>query len=467
MYKECFNNLQQLGIKIKNDFFSLENINAPLLRGVNLLLQSIDAKGLKLTQKGFLPTKIVKNIVEVAATVSDERFLRMQTRFYEEENLSASMARVVCESLRLARVQKGQLLLTKKGSEFLALTLHERYIVLLNIMLGINIGYFDGHQEAICVHNSSVIMLQLLRDKGRDFRTSEVYSILLLDAYPTLEDGINELESFNYSEKDNLEIFSSIAETRLFDRLFLPLGLVDMQVAKYPDVAKFAKNELLDNLIDEMHAVNKELVLSKKLLKSFEDDIRNNKLEINLFEVIMYIFAQYTHTPSPPKKNVVDALMMKHSVLGTLRSSYESLYERLIESVITTYEEFTQLDGVGMQKDEMVNEYLHMIDTLVYLVNTPKPFATVQKLFILPAFIFDILKIYYGLNQLSQNFIIECSEAFDEEFAMDIGQLMMLLNQLEKDAKKLKKNKPNFEQGVKEFLQTYMMIVLELRSRQL
>lgn len=48
-----------------------------------------------------------------------------------------------------------------------------------------------------------------------------------------------------------------------------------------------------------------------------------------------------------------------------------------------------------------------------------------------------------------------------------IGQLILLLDQLEKDAKKLKKNRPNFEQGVKEFLQTYMMIVLELRSREL
>ena len=50
---------------------------------------------------------------------------------------------------------------------------------------------------------------------------------------------------------------------------------------------------------------------------------------------------------------------------------------------------------------------------------------------------------------------------------MDIAQLMLLLERLEKDAKKLKKSKPNFEQGVKEFIQTYLMIVLELRSREL
>ena len=467
MYQESLENLQKMGIKIKDEFFTLEVIDAPLLKGINVLLQSIDVKGLTLTAKGFLPTKVVKSIVEVAATTADQRFLSVQTRFYEEENLSANMARVVAESLKLIKVQKGKILLTKKGNEFLTLNSYEQYIVIFNIMLGINMGYFDRHQEAMCVHNSSLIMLQLLRDKESDFRTAEVYTAILLDAYPMLEDGIDELEILNYGEKDKFDIFASIAETRLFERLFLPLGLIEMQTAKYPQKDTFAKSELLNIFICEKHAINKDLVLSKKLVKNFQADIRNNKLEINLFEITMYLFAQYTYVPLPPKSSVVNALMLKHPVIGTLKSTYEDFYGTVIESVLATYEEFTQLDTVGASRDDLMKEYMHMIDTLFYLVNTPKPFNTVQDLYILPAFIFDILKLHYNLDQFAQDFIVECSKVFDEEFAMDIGQLMLLLNKLEKDAKKLKKNKPNFEQGIKEFLQTYMMIVLELRSREL
>ena len=466
MYQTSLKNLQNINLSIKDDFFSLESIQAPLLKGINLLLQSIDKKGLKLTAKGFLPTKVVKSIVEVAATESDKRYLSVQTRFYEEENLSANMARVVAETLKLIRVQKGKLFCTKKADEFLSLTQNEQYIVLLNIMLGINIGYFDGHQEARCVHNSSLIMLQLLRDKEKDFRTVEVYTALLLDSYPALDDDIDSLE-LDYGERDQLDIFVSIAETRLFERLYLPLGLVDMQTFKYPEQDKFEKSVLLDSLINELHAINKDLVLSKKLFKTLQDEIRRNKLDINLFEVTLYLFAQYTHTPNPPKTKVIENLMLKHPVIGTLKLSYEDVYERIIESVITTYEEFTQLDTVGAKRETLMEEYTHMIDTLLYLVNTPKPFNTVQKLHILPAFIFDILKLHHNIDYLSQDFILECSKEFDEEFAMDIGQLMLLFDKLEKDAKKLKKNKPNFEQGVKEFLQTFMMIVLELRSRSL
>jgi len=467
MYQNSLENLQKIGINIQDEFFSSEKLDAALLKGVNLLLQSIETKGLKLTQKGFLPTKVVKNIVEVAATISDQQFLRVQTRYYEEENLSANMARVIAESLKLIKVQKGKLLLTKKGNEFLTLTPHKQYIVLFNIMLGINIGYFDGHQEAMCVQNSSLIMLQLLRDKEGDFRTAEVYTAILLDAYPMLEDAIDELELLNYGEKDKLDVFVSIAETRLFERLFLPLGLIEMQVAKYPEVDKFVKSELLDIFIYEKHAINKDLVLSKKLVKSFQNEIKNNKLEINLFEVTMYLFAQYSHIPLPLKSSVVGLLMLKHPVIGPLKSSYEDFYGILIDSVISTYEEFTQLDTVGASRDNLMNEYMHMIDTLFYLVNTPKPFNTVQNLHILPAFIFDILKFHYSIDQLTQDFILKCSEVFDEEFAMDIGQLILLLRKLEKKSKKIKKNQLNFEEGVKEFLQVYVMIVLELRSREL
>ncbi len=101
------------------------------------------------------------------------------------------------------------------------------------------------------------------------------------------------------------------------------------------------------------------------------------------------------------------------------------------------------------------------------MVQTLKPFTTTQRLQIVPIFIFDILKLHHDIDYLQEDFILVLKEKFDEEFAMDIGNLMLLLEQLQKDAKKLKKNKPNFIQGVKEFIQSYFMIVLELRSRSL
>ena len=468
LYQTSLENLQALSVNIKDEFFTYKFENIPLLEGVNTLLNSIDAKGLKLTQKGFLPTKVVKSIVEVASTTADERFLKYQTRFYEEEHFSASLTRTVAEVLKLTRVQKGKLLLTKKGSEYLTFDRDQQYIILFNIMFGINLGYFDGHQEASCVHYSSLIMLQLLRDKNCDFRSVDVYTAILLESYPALDDDIELLELYDYGEKDQFDIFVSITELRLFERLFLSLGLIEMEKSKtYMEDGKYAKSELLDHLIEEKNAIKKELLFSKKIIKEFQDTIQTKNLEINLFEETFFLFAQFADVPTPPTEVVIENLMQKHPVIGTLRDDYENFYKQLIGSVLATYEEFTQLDTVGAKREDLVEEYMQMIDSCVQLVQTPKPFTTFQRLQIAPAFIFDILKLHHDIDYLQEDFILVLKEKFDEEFAMDVGKLMLLLEQLQKDAKKLKKNKPNFLQGVREFIQNYFMIVLELRSRSL
>ena len=169
MYKKSLENLEQIDIQIDEKFFTVEAIDAPLLRGVTTLLESIDEKkGVKLTARGFLPTKLVQAIVEVGVTESEKQFASLHKRFYEEEHLSAGMARVVAEVLEFVKLEKNKLLLTKKAQEFLSLSIHQRYIVLLNIMFGLNIGYFDRYQEAECVNRSDVIMLKFLREKRRE-----------------------------------------------------------------------------------------------------------------------------------------------------------------------------------------------------------------------------------------------------------------------------------------------------------
>ncbi len=468
LYQTSLNNLKKLNMDIEKEFFTYDFGKIPLLEGVNTLLKNIDTKGLKLTQKGFLPTKVVKSIVEVANTTAGERFLEHQTRYYEAEHFSASLTRVVADVLKLTKEQKGKLFITKKGNEYLALDKHQQYIVLFNIMLGINMGYFDNRQEAICVHNSSLIMLQLLRDKSRDFRTVDVYTAILLESYPMLDNEIEKLEPYGYIEKEPFDIYVSIAEIRLFKRLFLPLGLVEMKVGKsYTDSNKYAKSELLDNLIEAKHVIKKELVISKKIIKEFQETIGVKKLKIDLFEETLFLFAQFAYVPISPTNVVIENLMQKHSVLGTLKNDYEDFYKKLIESVLTTFEEFTQLDTVGAKRDDLVKEYMQMMEAFVKLVQTPKPFTTIQRLEIIPIFIFDILKLHYDIDFLQEDFILVLEKRFDKEFAMDVGNLMLLLQQLQKDAKKLKKNKPNFMQGIKEFIQVYFMIVFEIRSRSL
>lgn len=465
MYQASLSRLKNSGVNLNEAFFSTAFEDVPLLQGIVTLLNSIDSKGLKLTQKGFLPTKVVQSIVEVAATAAEQRFLKFQKRFYEEEHISAQMVRVTAEVIKLVKVQKGRLFLTKKAQEFLALSPHQRFIVLFDSMLDVNMGYFDAHQEALCVHGSSLIMLQLLRDKSHVFRTAEVYSALLIDLYPSLEEEIDTLDARGYGDDDAFDIFVDIVELRLFERLFLPLGLVEMRPAEdYRGEDTFAKSALLDLLIQEKNIINKELLFSKKLLRRFQDEIRQKGLRMDLFEESLFLFAQFAHIPVPPTDAVVDMLIRKHEVGGRLKQEYEQCYTQLIESVLTTYEAFMQLDTVGSKREDLLEAYTQMVDGFAKIVMEPKPFNTVKKLEILPLFVFDILKNQYRLDAQEEDVMSKIEQEFGEEFAMDMGHLLILLTQLKKDAKKLKKNKPFFQEGVKEFIQTYFIVVFELRG---
>ena len=72
-----------------------------------------------------------------------------------------------------------------------------------------------------------------------------------------------------------------------------------------------------------------------------------------------------------------------------------------------------------------MSEYTNTIKSLLDLVKSPKPFNTIKKIQILPAFILNILKLHYGLDMSTENFILECTNIFGKEFATDAGQLIM------------------------------------------
>ena len=60
LYQASLENLQALTLKIKDKFFTCELKNIQLLEGINTLLNTIDVKSLKLTQKGLKFVRVQK-----------------------------------------------------------------------------------------------------------------------------------------------------------------------------------------------------------------------------------------------------------------------------------------------------------------------------------------------------------------------------------------------------------------------
>ncbi len=461
MVKKAQEKLKELHLRIKSEFFFKSDIDAPLLRGMEILLKSIDKNGLKLTQAGFLPTKVVKEIMLNAHTPVEEQFLKLEKRFYEAENLSASMARILCQNLSLIKVQKGKLYLTRAGKKFLTLTTPERYIVLFADMFRLNQAYFDYFEEAPCVYESTIVLLQLIRDKERCFRDVDEYVQILLKEYPSIEERLDECI---VEEDDPYRAYVTIVETRLFERFYLPLGLIDIEMGeRYLDTKKYAKSKLLETLLEPVNEVNKEMVLNKKTIRQYQEWIKANKLDIDLFEVLMFLFVQFAPYPLPPKEVVIDMLIQKHKVIGTLEGMYRDFYENLIQSVIETINQYTQYEAINAN-DYLKKQYFELLDALASLVSSPKPFVTVKKISFVPMVFFDFLQAVLKIDPNDPDFLNRCEEKLGNEFVEDLSMFIMSHKELENLGKKLKKPKPAFINALKEFITAYLVVIFELRT---
>ncbi len=94
---DAYEQFDQINLKINPGFLDHSFVNPPVLREIKVLLEAIPEKGLKLTAKGNLPTKLVESITLTSPSLRAQKYLKWTKRFLEEEQLSAIRARTIVE----------------------------------------------------------------------------------------------------------------------------------------------------------------------------------------------------------------------------------------------------------------------------------------------------------------------------------------------------------------------------------
>jgi len=200
-------------IKINPDFLNNKQITAPILKQVDLLLDAVGDKGLKLTAKGNLPTKMVKEITLCCPTPTDGRFLKHTKRFLEEEQVPAMRARVVCEVGKLLEVSKGKIYFGSMAETYRSASQAEKFIYLIWQFGKVNLAYFDRMQETPIINGVSYVLMQIVRDRPEMFREANVYTAFLLDTLPRLADAVEkEIEPDFYFTEDSFDEFESMVK---------------------------------------------------------------------------------------------------------------------------------------------------------------------------------------------------------------------------------------------------------------
>ena len=221
-------------------------IRIPILNQINYLTDLIDKNGeIKLTEKGFLPTKIVSDLYK-QGFLKEEYIEKGIAKLYKEtDSLTVSLTRILIELAGLTKKRNGKLSLTKSSKKLLGdkeALLRQLFLTFTNKF---NWAYYDGYGDNQIGQMGYGFTLILLSKYGQTKRLDSFYAGKYFKAYPMLLDS---LELTNESIKDDASRCYSL---RVFDRFLDYFGLIRIEEEHkgFDSIKHITKTELFDRLI--------------------------------------------------------------------------------------------------------------------------------------------------------------------------------------------------------------------------
>ena len=184
----------------------------PLVRQTLFLLNTLNEKELKLTKLGWLPLKIVAETYRLGQPewIVEEYGAK---RYYEYEVGSVWMARIILELLGWIKTRKGVLSLTVKGRKAFSDIDAAANEILRFSLVGVGLHTFDAVEDDQIGNLGMAYSVWLLNKYGSKWHTGDFYQ----EEYQKV---------FNFPSAYN------IYETRVFNRLFYWLGIVEKRLNK-------------------------------------------------------------------------------------------------------------------------------------------------------------------------------------------------------------------------------------------
>lgn len=218
----------------------------PLLNQIRYLVNWLHDNGeIKLTAKGFLPTKIVADLYG-QGFMKDEFIDSGLFKLYKETDSDfIHLSRIMLEISGLVKKRNGKLSLTKASQKTIADNDALLRLLITTFANKLNWAYFDGFQEERIGQLGWGFSLILLAKYGHEKQLNSFYSQKYFRAFPTL---LKDLTPTYYSlDRYGAHCYS----TRTFDRFLEYFGLVHIEeVGKGVDsVTYISRTELFDRLI--------------------------------------------------------------------------------------------------------------------------------------------------------------------------------------------------------------------------
>ncbi len=212
----------------------------PILNQIKYLGKLLEEKEeIKLTQAGYLPPKIVKDIYQKGFL--QEEYLTLANLRKEEDSVTISLTKFLLELSGVTKKRNNKLSLTKKGQTLLSDNHKLLQEILSAYIYNFNWGYFDGYANEDIGKLGAGFSLILLTNYGNKKELDVFYAEKYFSAFANLLG--------NFSTKEDLEGLYSCYTLRTFQRFFEYFGFVKIEEGIMWDSKRsISKTKLFDKL---------------------------------------------------------------------------------------------------------------------------------------------------------------------------------------------------------------------------
>lgn len=219
----------------------------PIHNQIKYYLDLIKKTGeIKLTAKGFLPTKIVKDIY-AQGYLEESLFTSGTFQLYKEsDSMTVNLTRHLGELSGLTKKRNGKLSLTKKGEKITSDNFELFNLIFKTITTRFNWSYYDGYGDNQIGQLGFGFSLILLHIYGETKRQDTFYAEKYFNAFPDLVDSLPLSDFATPTERAN-----SCYSLRTFDRFLDYFGLVRIETVgeKWKPKKYITKTDVFDKLI--------------------------------------------------------------------------------------------------------------------------------------------------------------------------------------------------------------------------
>ena len=201
-----------------------EYLNIPMLNQVKYYLNLVREFGeIKLTAKGFLPTKIVLEIYD-QGFLEEYQFSSGISKLYKEsDSLTVNLTRLLAELAGLTKKRNGKLSLTKAGEKIASDYQKLFELVFKTMTQKFSWGYYDNYEDEQLGQLGYGFSLILISKYGIQKRLDSFYTEKYLKAFPQF------LESMTPTYETVENYANHCYSLRTFERFLCYFGLVEIE----------------------------------------------------------------------------------------------------------------------------------------------------------------------------------------------------------------------------------------------